>query len=285
MTTSPKRLFVTDLDGTLLQNDATLSPYARERLLRWLEQGMHFTIATARSVVSVRHILGDLPLRLPIVCANGAYLSDYHSEQHYAVQAITKPKDRELLTLIRSEGFHPFVSTYDGKKDGLYMAQVVNEAMEWYLQDRIEADDERLQRVADLQAVMDQRVICFNVMERWEPLKGLEQQIRRRFGEAVHIYFYENWYSPEWYWLSVYDLHATKGGAIQVLMEREGLSDCALTVFGDNLNDLSMFRIADQALAMAEAKPELKALSTATIGTNQADGVIRYISEIAVEEN
>lgn len=270
-------LYVSDLDGTLLQDNTTLSPFAFDTLSRLLEEGLLFTFATARSVVSARQILGALPLRLPVVCANGAYLSNYHSEQHFRVQGLAKPMDRDLLALIQARKFHPFASTYDGQHDGLYLAQIANEAMAWYQQDRIGSGDHRLAYVDDLRRVLDHEVICFNVMERWEPLAALEQELRDTFGARIHMYFYENWYSPEWYWLSIYDEQATKANAIRLLLDDLGLSPQDLTVFGDQLNDLSMFDLADTALAMDNAHPEVKARASKVIGVNQADSVVRYI--------
>ena len=43
-------LYVTDLDGTLLRSDATLSPYTVSTINRLTEQGLAFTYATARSI-------------------------------------------------------------------------------------------------------------------------------------------------------------------------------------------------------------------------------------------
>ncbi len=279
-----KRLFVSDLDGTLLQDDTTLSPYARQKLSLWLDQGLAFTIATARSIVSVRQILTDLPIRLPVVCANGAYLSDLQTGAYRSIQSIAKPRDRDLLQLILDQGFEPFLSTHQNGKDGLYVSKLANEAMEWYYKDRDKVGDERLKMTEDLFSVIDQLVISFNVMERLEPLKKLEEKIREQFGELVHVYFYENWYSPEWYWLSVYDESATKGGAIRQIMQEHGFSADQLTVFGDNLNDLSMFQLANQALAMENAVEGLKRHATGNIGTNQTDSVIAYLENATAQE-
>lgn len=281
MHTPLKGLFVSDLDGTLLQDDATLSPHARETLTNLLEDGFPFTIATARSIVSVKQILKDLPITLPVVCSNGAYLSDFNTGKHHAVNGVNKPRDLDILELIRDAGFHPFISTYHEGKDHLYMDRITNEAMRWYQQDRVTEGDERLMVVDDLSSAMHEKVICFNVLEREAPLKELEKQLRARFGELLHIYFYENWYSPEWFWLSVHDESATKGGAIRIILKELGLTSDQLTVFGDNLNDVSMFQLAGQAVAMENAKPELKALATTQIGTNQADSVVNYLANYA----
>lgn len=280
---SSQHLFISDLDGTLLQDDASISPQAHRQLSEWLEAGLQFTVATARSLVSVKQILGDLPLRLPVVCANGAYISDFQTGAHRDVQGITKPRDQDILDLVRAQGFQPFISSHYQGKDSVYMSRIDNEAMEWYQDDRQRAGDERLHLVEDLQEVMHEKIICINVLEHIEPLKRLEAALRKRFGELLHIYFYENWYSPEWFWLSIYDESATKGGAIRVLLREMGLTSENLTVFGDNLNDVSMFQLAENAIAMENAKPELKALATEVIGTNQADSVVAYLANQTIE--
>ena len=55
-------LYVTDLDGTLMQSNGTLSAYTVSVINRLVEQGLAFTYATARSVESARTITGDLRL-------------------------------------------------------------------------------------------------------------------------------------------------------------------------------------------------------------------------------
>ena len=60
-------VYVSDLDGTLLRSDATLSVFSRDTLTRLLSEGLLFTVASARSVASIRPILAGLKLPLPII--------------------------------------------------------------------------------------------------------------------------------------------------------------------------------------------------------------------------
>ena len=69
-------LYISDLDGTLLQGDATLSPYSRQLLNSLLQEGLPFTVASARSIVSMQPILKDVALSLPVIEFNGAFISD-----------------------------------------------------------------------------------------------------------------------------------------------------------------------------------------------------------------
>lgn len=70
------QLFVSDLDGTLLRSDGTLSDFSRAALTGLLTAGLAFTVASARSVVSMQAILGSLrPLRRAIVPTAGVRAS------------------------------------------------------------------------------------------------------------------------------------------------------------------------------------------------------------------
>ena len=77
-----KTLYVTDLDGTLMRNDETLSSYTVQTINELIEKGLAFTYATARSIESARPIAGGLNLRLPAITRNGAVLADNATGQH-----------------------------------------------------------------------------------------------------------------------------------------------------------------------------------------------------------
>jgi HAD superfamily hydrolase (TIGR01484 family) len=81
-------LFVFDLDGTLLRNDATLSDFSKDHLNELLRSGMLFTVASARSVITMASMLKGLNLTLPVVEFNGAFVSDLRTGQHRIVNSI-----------------------------------------------------------------------------------------------------------------------------------------------------------------------------------------------------
>jgi hydroxymethylpyrimidine pyrophosphatase-like HAD family hydrolase len=61
------------------------------------------------------------------------------------------------------------------------------------------------------------------------------------------------------------------------MMDSYGLSEHELVVFGDQTNDIKMFKIALEAVAVANALPEVKRHATHVIGPNHEDSVVKYI--------
>ena len=57
------------------------------------------------------------------------------------------------------------------------------------------------------------------------------------------------------------------------------ISQRQVVVFGDGINDLEMFEVADECYAMSNAEPELKAAATKIIESNDNDGVARWLAE------
>ena len=84
------QIYISDLDGTLLQNDGTISKYTREKLKILIKNDVKFTVASARSVISIQKILVDIPIKLPIIEFNGAFISNLKTGDHLIINEINK---------------------------------------------------------------------------------------------------------------------------------------------------------------------------------------------------
>lgn len=271
-----KNLYVSDLDGTLLTDDAILTDYSRIKLTAMLNAGLNFTVASARSVSTIRKIMKDIPIKLPVIEFNGAFISDIKTGEHEIINEIDKDIILDIDSLIKTYELEAFYSTFDGKDDHLYYGKVLNKGMDWYVQDRLKAKDKRLS-VLENQDISHHNIICYTVIDKMDRLKEIHSELSERFSHMVETHLMENLYSPGWYWLTIHDRKATKDQAIISLMDKYNLSSKELTVFGDNLNDTKMFNLAKHKIAVANGKEELKRIATEVIGSNNEDSVIKYI--------
>ncbi|OPX29152.1 MAG: hypothetical protein B1H09_06760 [Gemmatimonadaceae bacterium 4484_173] len=270
-------LYISDLDGTLLGADGTLSAASTEILRSLLSKGMKFTVASARSVSSIQNVLAGLELNLPVIEFNGAMVSDFDTKEHHFINSVDSSVVEDVLSLVEDSGNSAFVSAFTGSEDRLYYSSVTGEGMQWYLNNRRFNSDRRLKQLGDIRECLDNRVICVNVTGRIEKVEGLEAELRKQFPDSLAIHCLQDHYSPGFYWLTAHSIKASKANAIQFLQYFTGTTDRELVVFGDNSNDIGMFKIADRAVAVSNATEELKVLADEIIGVSDADSVALYL--------
>ena len=276
---SDKIIYVSDLDGTLLRNDAKISDYSRQKLIALLKAGVNITIASARSISSLKHVLCGIPFNLPVIEINGSFVTDFATGNHLLVNDIDNDTLEEIYEYITAFNCLPFIASYDGKKDYLYYQSTPNEGMEWYLQERFACRDSRIKQIDDLRETFFDHVVGFTVINTRRQLVNLAKKMKADFSDRLQMHFFENPYSPPWHWLTIHDKKACKSHAIKELLDMTGFTTDQLTVFGDNLNDVNMFKMAHKAIAVKNASDEIRHLAHQVIGTNEDDSVIKYILE------
>jgi Cof subfamily protein (haloacid dehalogenase superfamily) len=272
------KIYISDLDGTLLRNDGVISEFSKNTLSNAIDEGLIFTVASARSVVSIAECLDGLKLKLPVIEINGAFISDLETGRHEIIHHIDRNIIPDIYQTVLECECLPFISSFNGREDCVYYQKIINEGMLWYLDDRQKNQDRRLQDIPDLKSSFEDKTVCWTIINTFDILKELRIAIDSQFGESVETHLYENRYFTGWYWLTINDRKATKANAISILLEKYGLQDKEVIVFGDHENDLSMLQSADRAIAVSNAIDQLKEIATEIIGENEDDSVVRYIT-------
>ncbi|NLW82858.1 MAG: HAD family phosphatase [Phycisphaerae bacterium] len=276
-------IFVSDMDGTLLQTAGRLSDYSRQTLAELLAAGVRFTVASGRAWAEMTPILGDLPLRLPVIAVNGAYLTDYATGRHYVINHLDGELAGAIYAHILDEGLLPFVVAHNGAEDCLYWERLINAEMQWY-HDILELEhDQRLRRIGRLTDALRDKVIAFAVMGPRENVTVLAGLLAERYPGRMENFLFENPYSPGHWWLTIHDCKACKSRAIETLLEMEGIPNEQLTVFGDHINDIKMLQKAGRAVAVANAEEIVKQHADEIIGSNDDDAVVKYIQRNATK--
>ncbi len=275
MTSAP--VYVADLDGTLLDADARLTARTRNGLERMLAAGVTFSIATARSPHSIRAIVGNLPLQLPVIALHGALLSDIASGRHHRIRSVPRAVTEAVIAIARRHDTPPWVSTHTDGADRLAYEAVTNAGMQWYLDDRARVRDPRLQWVERLESALSGDVVCITTMGREEQTQAVADDVRREVGECVTVHVYENAYSPGWIWMTAHARDAGKDSGLRDLVEHAGLHGREIVAFGDTDGDLALFAAADRGVAVSNASSALLRIADETIGAHTDDAVIDYM--------
>lgn len=276
---SPKdrRIYISDLDGTLLLNAACLSHFTKQRLKSLISTGVNFTVASARSTNSIQRVLRGVPIQLPVIGINGAYISDFKTGKHMVINNMDRPLAFDVYRRIRKHQCMPFVSTSHAAHDCLYYQDLINEGMQWYFNNRKQNLDRRLRHIANLKHSFNGLVVALTVINTYDKIKPLADEMFATYQDQMEMHFFENPYSPPWYWLTIHDKRACKSQAIRYVLEHSGLELDDLVVFGDSLNDVRMFETVKHAIAVENATDHLKEYATEIIGSNETDSVVKYI--------
>jgi 5-amino-6-(5-phospho-D-ribitylamino)uracil phosphatase len=271
-------LFVSDLDGTLADREAKLSPFSRRHLSELLRSGLPFTVASARSVHTLAPILEGLPLRLPVVEFNGAFITDLKTRQPLVCHALAPEVAEATLRWAVASQLPPFVSTFARGQQHLYPpVQLANAGIAWYDASRRAARDVRLRAASDPLQRLDEPIVCLTLIGERSRLVPIERQIEQSFPGLTHSLLYENAYQPGWHWLTVQSHRASKAHGLRALAEAAGISLADTTVFGDEVNDIPMFEIAGRGVAVENAIARLKHIAHEIIGPHHRDSVVQYL--------
>lgn len=272
----PVPCFVTDLDGTLLRSDATLSAYSVRVLTRALELGCIVSYATARSWTSSQTVASAVPWKYPVVLYNGALVFDPLSRSAVGGHFLAAERTDEIIERGRSLGFAPLLFALDAQSAEKVLHERLHRPGDLHFR-RSRPGDPRFREMERLACPDDYRTLLLTYIGLREELAPLADAVRERYGAEVHIHFMKDNYIPEHYFLEFSHARANKRDGLRLWAEQMGVSAERITVFGDNLNDLGLYEAAGRRIAVANARPELRARADRVIESCDADGVARYV--------
>ena len=265
-----KTLYISDLDGTLLQSNEKTSEYSNQTINALIERGMLFSYATARSYLTASKVTAGLRADIPLVVYNGAALVNGRDGSPM-LKNFFGAEIGEVLKDLFANNIHPIVYAYLGGVEKFsYIPSRCTPGMVTFLDSR--KGDRRTHPVADEEGLLQGEIFYLTCIDQKEKLEPLYEKYRDRY----HCVFQTELYTRE-QWLEIMPREASKSHAIAQLKKQLGCE--RLVVFGDGKNDMDMFETADEAYAVENAVPELKAIATAVIGSNDSDGVAKWLKE------
>lgn len=266
-------LYVTDLDGTLLGTDDKISSFSLRIINDLVEQGMLFTYATARSLISANSVAAGLSARVPVIAYNGCMIIRPENGEVLHSVTFTDAERKNARAHIADLGISPFVYAYvDGVERVSYRPDKLNEGGRRYLEKR--SGDKRFRMVDNDNALYEGEIFyytCIGEKGNLQPLyDNMKQDVRYRCTLQQELY------RPE-YWCEIMPAKATKAYAIEALKEILGCKK--IVSFGDAINDIPMFQISDECYAVENAVPKLKQYATGIIASNDEDGVAKWLKK------
>ncbi len=269
-----KTLYLSDLDGTLLRNDQTVSDNSARIINRLISEGMLFSFATARSLITAKRAAPDLKINLPLITYNGTFMVYPETGERVLSNYLNTGAYGVIDELISAKIYPMLYYEKDNSERFSYIPEKTSRGMKKFIISR--KNDPRELTVSSIPELVSVKglfyILCIDEKDRLEPFY-------HRYKYKYRCLFYREQYTGE-YWLEIMPISATKANAALRLKEYLGCD--RLTVFGDAINDIDMFAIADECYAVANASDELKSIATGIIGSNEEDGVAQWLSQNSI---
>lgn len=268
-----KTLFVSDLDGTLLTSKECVSEYSLKHLNELIDGGLAFTYATARSLNSAAKACWGLRQNLPVILYNGAVIMEPSTRRMLYNNHFNRGQLMYLKELFYRHNAWPLVYSFRGLEERVsWVTEKETAGMRRYLERR--KDDPRLHPVTCREELAGDEIFYFNCIGKKEDLDALHEEVENSL-DMKCIYERETYQTD--YWCEIMPRSTSKGAAAEEL--KKILAAEKLVVFGDGINDVELFKSADEKYAMKNADESLKALATSVIGYSEEDGVVKFIME------
>lgn len=271
-------LYASDLDGTLLNPEAQLSEGSVELLNRAIVQnGALFTVATARTPATVVPLMREVEMRMPAVVMTGA--AWWHFDKKcFSHERYIQPEHAALIIdLFRRHSVSPFVYTISDAGRGNMLDVFYNngqpsEPDRKFIEQRIKSPLKNFVFTEVTPQKLDKIFLFFASGDK-DRLTALADSISALTRCSVSCY--DDVYNPGLGLIEVFAEGVSKAAALQEMKRHYEIDK--MVVFGDNLNDVPMFEIADRAVAVANASQQVRSRADVTIGDNTTDSVARYV--------
>lgn len=272
-----KKLYITDLDGTLLTSEATLTDKTKNLINSLIDRGVLFSIATARTHATVSEMFSDVKLNVPLVMMNGVIVYDPSEKRVISSTAIEKSAAQKVLDIFHRYGKEPMLYYPDGNLINIYYSDLNNKYQQDYINSRNESGIKHFHYSEKLE--ISDGLIYIVTLDPREELQEIYNEITEVDG--VNCMFYSDNYTG-CYFLEVLSSEVNKGVAAAFVKKYVGADK--MVAFGDNLNDIPLFNAADEGYAVSNAHEKLKEIADGVIGDNNSDAVADFINKNNVPE-
>lgn len=270
-------LYVSDLDGTLLGPDRKVGSESVRLLNDAVENGAMFSVATARTPATVGPLLSEVNCTLPLIVMTGAAIWDRSDNQYLHASFHRETTAKRLVDLYREHGLSTFIYIL-GEDNVIHIYHLgdMSPLERVFMEERLATPYKRFHIPedgnSDLPLKLD-RVLLFYSMRPTEEVERVYDEIKG--ADDLRAVFYHDMYGEEIALMEVFSPDASKANAVRILADMVGAD--RIVAYGDNVNDLPILEMADDAVAVENAVDVVKGIADRIIGPNTENSVAKDI--------
>lgn len=260
------KLFVTDLDGTLLNEDKEISARSLKALAKAKEKGVRVTVATGRMYVSAAHFARQFHADAPVIACNGAIARALDSDTPLLMETFPEDLMQEFLRYAYARNWY----------------------VQWYIGTQIFAREYRAEFFRAYKTTPG-FYICEVGEDFSSHAKGITQcvvrdldggierivaEVRQVFGDRIKPQQFTG------YTIDLTPPNVSKAIACDALARHYGIAREEIMVCGDRDNDMEMLQYAGIAVVPENGSLEAKAHATYIAPANDKDGIAQAIEDL-----
>ena len=269
MASSEIRLLVSDIDGTLITSDKTLTDRTIDAVQRLIGSGIQFAMTSSRPPPGLAMYATPLGVTTPLGAYNGGQFCEPTTLKVIDERAIPAAAVAPLVSVIESAGLQAWV--YRG---GAWLVRDVNA---WHVQheaETVQFTPTPVSDFGDLDGAGSSDVVkVVGVSEDHDAVARAQREIRSRLGSMVSAT------CSQAYYVDATNPDANKGEVVNYLSEHLGVPRDEIAAIGDGQNDMLMFADVGLSIAMGNGEPEVQRAAQVTTAGNDDDGFARAIDQ------
>ena len=272
------KLIALDLDGTTINNDRVISETNRQAMKEAADMGVRIVIATGRPLIALPKDVFEIEAIRYALTSNGAAITDIRENSTFYKNCLSPVAVRASVELLRNYDYVlEAIARGEAFLDGTYYDEVVRTGFSY----------------RDAQYILNTRKpvddVCNFMLENIEDIENINinfEDISKKpamYEELIKL--------PETTITSSFDHNleivgetTSKAEALKEMGKLMGIEKDEMMAIGDSPNDIAMLKEAGIAVAVGNAKDEVKAMADYIAPTNHEDGVADAIEKFVLSD-
>ena len=265
----PVKIVFSDIDGTFLTNDHHVTDKTEYAVNQLLNQNIPFVLVSARMPEAIYPITERLGIRIPIICYSGGLVLTEFEEGLYS-KTIDREVTKRLIATLEEFWSQVTVNYYSGRR--------------WFVRD---VNDERVKHeenitgatanVVDFHELLEVGMLPNKILTMSDPpdCEMMERELGKMFPEL-------NVVRSSKFLLEIMDKSVSKATGIEIMLKHYDFDPKDAIGFGDNYNDIEMFKYVGRGIAMDNAPAPIKEMVSDVTDSNEDSGIYSYLVKAGI---
>ncbi|MCU4116945.1 HAD family hydrolase [Mycoplasma zalophi] len=273
--------FIFDLDGTLLDSSKEINKETLETIKKLKKLGKRFSINTGRTPLISMKFMAQIEPDFPCSFCNGAIIYDWKTKQIISKRTIPHDNAKQIIDVLFSEQTTTLVYT----TEAIYYKHFVKES-DWVskllhvnnkLEDEFKVNIQEMENDFDVTKHEIFKIICIT-----NEVKGNMDEVREKLSSLEDIYSLQS----NGVILDIIPKDSDKGTGLNYIFDNGFAKFEDTCVFGDEKNDLPMFKVAKYRAVLGQAREEIKTEAktmglTWILDSNDDNGIGKFLEKTA----